>query len=586
MVGGRVLTDLRTTPRIVKPRKPHIERRSLLVVTRDVVWHETTGELTPRSELWRTILTDPGTIMVCENAPAILRDLDIRFGTFPGWQYRVTPVVRRKFRQHKTSRPTETRDVVVNFFGFRIPHGERYSTYYHYPIDTLTFFGGTVGKVWGRDVDTLAMLIEWGMDVRAFCVDNSLKVTPTSGGLASQLLRDARFFPHPRRKVPRATNDKARAHLPGNHYELFVPEMSTQKDAYYLDMSGAHHHAASSLTFPHPDRLYGRGAFRNPPESVIGRESWARVGTPKFERTIRTHGLFLLRIAVPGHLQRTTTLYPPPWLRQPLGVRLAWVYSNELPLVRRFEARIEGIEAAWTASTTDAGLNRYAKWSLQETAAMGHGRKAWLKPTLLAAYGLLAARPRAREFGYKHAVNGEAATYLSSGGPIPVEVLKTTGEQDSPIANVIARGMIEAQVRAEVLSLATTLHGYGSKVLALYADSVIISADGALPLLPPPWRIKTELTRLEFFNPVSFASDQMIRLPGIPRDAVDRMSRRAQVRAITGAVRRGRITLPKGLPWRGLTIHEETPTRRAREGTDLEIARYADDLRHNRRDAC
>jgi hypothetical protein len=214
-------------------------------------------------------------------------------------------------------------------------------------------------------------------------------------------------------------------------------------------MRGAHHYVASSLTFPDPDRMIGRGHFRNPPEDWRGREPWARYGTPKFFTTIDTHGLFLLRLNVPSHVQKSKK-FPPPWLRQPAGNNLAWVYSNELSLISEHGAIIEGIEAAWTSANVADGLNRYARFAISETDRMTPDRRAWAKPTLLAVYGLLAARPKSREFGYREAKRGESKTYLSFAGPLAVQALSTSREIESPVVNVILRGMIEAQVRLEV----------------------------------------------------------------------------------------------------------------------------------------
>lgn len=530
-VVHRPAFNLHTTARVVKPRRPYSESRPIIVVTPNVFATEEslqTGEVFPRADLPTFLLTTSSSIIACENAPLILRQLDAIFANFPGWAWRVTPVARRKQKGYVKTRVTETRDVVVNFFGWKYERESRKSafTHYHYPIDTLTFLGANGGE---RPRDPLALL-EWAVDVRAFAQENELKVSPTSGGLAAQLLRDRRFFPENRRKVPRATNDKVRDQLPGNHYELFVEENRTQPSALYLDMTGAHHHAASRVTFCDPNRLYARGKYRTPPPVIEG-EPWAKFGTPKYLSTIRTHGLFLLRINVPKHLKSSKGFFPPPFLRQAPGSQLAYVYSNELELIEANGAIVEGIEAAWSSSTACAGLNRYGEWSIEASAAMTPLRKGWAKSTLLAAYGMLAARPQKREFGYRDAVRGEPAVYMTAGGPLDVKVLSTSKEVDSPIANVIARGMIEAEVRRDVLTLARELHDRGCRILALYADSIILSDDSALPLLPGHWRVKSELTRLEFFNPVTFNSDEMVRMPGIPtREVVDRLRLRRMVR--------------------------------------------------------
>lgn len=568
------MSDFRNTPAIVKPRKPYNETRCIIAVAGDLVLLESTGEVFTRAELPLIIARQPGSIVACENAARLLLELEAFFQNIPGWSWRMTPVQRRVYRQHAaTTRPTETKDAIVNYFGFRYPVGNegRYKTHYHYPIDTLTFLSGNSFQVLaGRD--RLQAIYEWGVDVRNFCTENRLKISSTSGGLAAQLLRDERFFPEARRKVPKATNQRARDHLPGNHYELFVPDDSTIRDAIYLDMKGAHHYAATRLTFPDPNRMYGRGRFRNPPEEWRGHAPWARQGTPKYRAMIVTHGLFLLRVNVPSHLSKSR-LFPPPWLRRPAGTALVWVYSNEIPLISQHGAIIEGIEAAWTAGSVTDGLNRYAEWAIRETSVMPTERRAWAKPTLLAVYGLLAARPRAREFGYRDAVKGESKIYPTFGGPVAVSALRTSREIESPVVNVILRGMIEAQVRMEVLSLATMLDSYGLRVLALYADSVIIEPTAAMPFLPHPWVVKTALTNVTFFNPVSFVSDELERLPGISREGAQRIARRSMWRAHLAArnarnaaiIASGGTVPPPPIPWatNRLEVLEKITTRHA-----------------------
>ena len=508
------MSDLRNVEPIVKPRTPYDEQRRIIAVGREGVWTEIHGEVFPREGLPHLLVTHPKSILAVENAPALLKWLNQVFEDNDAWNWRVTPIERKVYRQHKRNRPTQTVDAVVNYFGFHYGRGK---SNYHYPIDTLTFLPGAKGATVSN---RLAELVPWAIDVREFCRENGLKIGSTSGGLAGQLLRDPRFFPTPRRKIPKATNARAREHLPGNHYELLVPENTTHQNALYLDMKSAHHYAASKVTFPDPNRMYGRGHFRNPPTEVSG-EPWAKHGTMKFRNIMRTHGLLLLRVEIPNHFLQTKDVFLPPFLRKPGGSALVYVYSNELPMLEFFRVPVSGIEAAWTASTCSGDLNSYASWASAQASTMDPKRKAWAKPTLLAAYGLLAARPRAREFGYRRANSGVPTTYMTAGGPLDVQALRTSRELESPVVNVILRGMIEAEVRKEVLNLATELKAHGAQVLALYADSVIVSSDSPLPLLPEPWEVKTELTRLTFFNPVSFSADQMTKLPGIPQSHVD-----------------------------------------------------------------
>jgi hypothetical protein len=165
---------------------------------------------------------------------------------------------------------------------------------------------------------------------------------------------------------------------------------------------------------------------------------------------------------------------------------------------------------------------------------------------MLAAYGMLAARPVQREYGYKHTVQGESFTYMTSGGPLTVQRRQQEKFTEAPVVNVIHRGMIEAEVRLQALRLARRFHESGTRVLCVYADSVIIDSTGPVPLIPAPWRIKTPLSRLEFFNPTSFHSVEMTRLPGIPAEGRARIARIRSIRALGSWYNGGRKAVASG----------------------------------------
>lgn len=523
-------------PVSVFPRKPTNDYRPIIAVSDTHVLVERTGEIHSADQLPFLLLSEPPSFLVCERASALLAYLNTTaLSRVPGWQYRVTPVVRRTYKEHRRKVPTESHDVIVTFLGWRT--GPR-KTHYHYPIDPVTFTGQTIRRLVPVEEapTTLAALLVWGQDVRGWCREHGLKLSSGSGALAVQLLKDPRFYPDARRKVPQATNERARPQLPGNHYELFVPER-TYHTAYYIDMHAAHHSCARDITFPSANGLLARGRFRDPPTVVDG-QPWLSPTSRGFRSLLASHGLLLIRLQSPHLLP---SAFPPPYMKHP-GTTLAYVYTNELPLIRELGGIVEGIEAAWTSWTPDEGLGRFARWALAETAAMTDGRKRWGKSTLLAAYGMLAARPNEKEFGYADAVSGERKVYMTPGGPLPAIVKTLPGRMESPVVNVIHRGMIEAEVRKRSLDLARELTTFGCKVLCIYADSVIIDSGGQVPLIPEPWRVKSPLNRLQFFNPTSFASDEMVRLPGIPEGA-DRLSYR---KMLSASASDARVTLTEG----------------------------------------
>jgi hypothetical protein len=59
-----------------------------------------------------------------------------------------------------------------------------------------------------------------------------------------------------------------------------------------------------------------------------------------------------------------------------------------------------------------------------------------------------------------------------------------------------------------------------------------------VPLLPGNWTIKGHLDRLQFFNSTSFTSDQLTKLPGIPKDDLDRLRRVKSARAFFGELKK------------------------------------------------
>lgn len=548
--------------RTVQPRKPVQDSRPIIAYNGESIAVERTGEIHPGATLPEVLLTEPSSILVCERADAMLKWLcESPAARIPGWQFKVTPVERMVFREQRRKRPTVFRQVIVSFLGWRL---DRRHTHYHYPLDPVCFVGTPLRRIITaeNEASELVALLRWGRDVREWANENGLKVAGGSGSLATQLLKDPRFYPDTRRKVPRATNKKARPHLPGNHYELRAPER-TYFDAYYLDMTAAHHTCAESIQFPNANTLLARGRFREPPTSAT-REPFTIPGRPAFTRLITSHGLLLVRLNVP-HIPAER--FPPPYMKE-AGVRNVWVYSNELPMIRELGGLVEGVEAAWSSWDPDPGLNQYARWALSQIASMADERKRWAKPVMLATYGMLAARPSAREYGYANARGGEKRVYMTSNGPLHVRVKSQEKETESPVVNVVHRGMIEAEVRMRALSLARDLHSQGVRVLCLYADSVVIESTGAIPFIPPPWRIKSPMTNLQFFNAVSFASDEVTKLPGIP-DGVQKLSLARMMAAATGDRSRTTARYPAepndrpALPARLPRFHVDAETRAA-----------------------
>lgn len=162
-----------------------------------------------------------------------------------------------------------------------------------------------------------------------------------------------------------------------------------------------------------------------------------------------------------------------------------------------------------------------------------------MKPTLLSAYGVLAGRPRRFETAYRQSDKGERACYVMGGEMVEVRRYLAEKEHESNISNVIQRGMIEAETRLKSIRMAAFLDSHGLRVLAVYADSVFIeNNDGMVPLMPSGWVVKGHLNKLQFFNSTSFHSDELTKLPGIPKDDLDRLRRVRSARAFFAELRK------------------------------------------------
>lgn len=507
---------------VVKPRKVEaVKWLPIIAVSLSdrMAVLERTGETVPLSDLPALVGTEPSSIWACANVAWLINDLDEVLDSNPRWQYRAGPYRRdvvsmRTVHQYRKTKLTGT---IVNYFGFTSEHRKKRG-HWHYPLDPVVFMSDLA-----LDTTHAVDLLAWAQDVRAWCQANSLKIAPTAGGIAGQLLRDPRFYPQARRKVPRATNARARHVLPGNYYRLYA-DTSEVVSATYLDMAAAHHNAAVDTIFPHANGLYARGRFRNtdPTDTTVPEgEPWKARGSAGYKTLLtRAHGLLLLRLSVPP---LPPARFPLPVLESP-GGRLAWVYTNELGYLSELGVSIDGIEAAWVSFKPDPGLGLYAQFALTEIATAEPARKAWLKATLLAGYGILAATPRVQEFGYKRG-KGVTRHYPAGKGRLTVKAHIGLTEQEMVTVNVIHRGMIEAETRLRSLRMAAMLQASGLRVLSIYADAVMVESGRPLPLLPPLWSVKAELTRLRFLYPTAFHSHELTKLPGVPRDGLERVRR-------------------------------------------------------------
>lgn len=484
-------------PRIVKPRRARFTHLPIVVVDlrRSRVHVETTGEICSIDDFADLIEAGalPESIVVVYGADTLIELLDERFERSEEFQWRAT-LVEREAGAFTGEEPLIVESEVFSYFGFRRPNGHARGRWYH--VLDPTVFSGVI-SVSEKPSD----LLEWGVDVRDFCRDNDLPIRPTAAGLAGMLLRDPRFYPEPRRKIPKATNERARPALPGNYYRANCL-LDFPYRALYADQDAAHHSVAASSTFPHPDDLDARGFFED-----LRDDPWISPGDPEFDATIAEPGLFFGKLSIPIQRRRP---FPHPIEELGAGARLAFFFSNEIELLEALGIRIQYLVAAWTSSEIDVGLPAYARWSLDQIAAADELRRRWIKPLLLSAYGLLAARPRKLRTVYRQGAGTEITL-----GSMTGRLREANSETQIPIANVIQRGIIEAEVRRRSIELAAALETTGKNVLAIYADGVLFEGDPIM--LPPGWRYEGSSERLYVLDDVSIiAADDsaIVKLPG------------------------------------------------------------------------
>lgn len=491
------------------------EHRSLLFVSSSSYLDERTGETGERVSLASLLLdyrkSGIDTPVICTNdAASIIKELDDTLGNHPYWTWRATPLrrVKRGAAKSPESKPAISVRLQVSHCGFKRTNGHGRNTYFWF-VDCVSITGRTSSNIY-PDCSEEESLHTFGTRYRDFCRENGTKMFGARGSFGSAMLRDPRFIGSGERRLPSFINDEARRRLPGNHYELRTDPAVRLESATYLDISGAHHVAAERTKFPDPSGIRARGFHREPPTSFQGQEPWTRVGSRKFDRILRTHGLVLLRAQFAGK-SKNALFHPAAERASTNRPNFIWAYTNELDLLRSSGFDITGVEVAYTAGRTSESLNLYARYARETLKNSRPEDKSWKKSLLLSTYGMLAKRPS--QYQSVSNMAGRSFDWPTGSGWLPGQILTTQKEHSPATTNVIALGMIQAEVRRNVIETARYLQSLGVTVLALYADSLVVEGD-TVPFLPPEWRIAKALTNVVFIDPVSWVADQDERLPG------------------------------------------------------------------------
>lgn len=489
------MTGLEPPPRIIKPRNRKYKHLPVIAISNGQ-WVDENGETGPVSVFEHKLPAMQSTLFVKLSAADFIAELDKYFTEWNNsWQWRAS-VNERDIVHPSGLRVAARMSVLIHYFGFK--NGN-----YHKIIDPVSMYGKGLDDIWPGEEPRITKLLQWGIALRNFCHKNGIEVRPTIGGISAQFLTDKRFYPRNRRKVPAAINQRAREHLPGNHYALFTaPTRHREFSAWYIDQSRAHHYHARTTTLPDANSLYAHGRFIDLEGIAFGRT------VPGF------HGLYCLDITQPVNGLLTSA-----------KTDKQFVFSNELQYLLDTGYTVRGVRAAWGSTDKDSGLARYSRWACKQLDH--YGDSAWIKPLLLSTYGTLATRPRVAETVFKMARSGQPVSLVTGNNELSGLMVKGSHRLEPRIANVLHRGMIEAATRMESIGCAEWLTSEGFKVLSIYADAIIVENDGTrkLPLLPEPWRVKAELNHLQFINHQAFISGEMTKLPGISGEARDVLKR-------------------------------------------------------------
>jgi hypothetical protein len=345
------------------------------------------------------------------------------------------------------------------------------------------------------------------------------KIRSTRGAIGSALLKQSPNWEKKRHAAPRFINRFSRQYLPGNYYAISsrVTKQSLKviPSAYYIDQTSCHHNIAKNVRIPHPHYIRARGCYRAAMES----RDYYPVWKTKLEKD--KVGLILAKVTI-QHLPPTTAYLYPPWMRK--KQRYVWIWTPELRLFENdSRLQLDSIVAGFLGATRDTAISEYADWSLNYLTE-NNGPKQYTKSILLAAYGMLAfnAENYTKQYRYWGGQVSGNKVNLPQAGLVSERVIKFRDGIQNSLANVIARGIIEAETRTRTLEYAKELSAAGHHVAQIYADGLLIQSE-QLPFIRGGWRIAESLTNIYIPYPNAIISDQLTKLPGIPHTEQDRI---------------------------------------------------------------
>jgi hypothetical protein len=360
------------------------------------------------------------------------------------------------------------------------------------------------------------------------------KIRSSRGATGSALLKASPYWEKKRHAAPKFINDTSRNYLPGNFYSISrnVRKAGTVlSSCYYLDQTSAHHNIAAQEPMPHPHTIRARGYFKRAMEIKSDYYPiWASRDSNVSNSIISGEqvGLFLVRINRP-HLPPNEEHIYPPWVKA--KKRYVWLWTPDIIFAdndKRLE--IEGIVGGFSSYVSDPVISEYAEFSLDY---IKNNPTIYTKSILLAAYGMLAFNSSNYKKLYRYwggKVSGKTVS-LPQAGNVTERVIKIPDNLQHSISNVAARGIIEAETRRRTIEYAKQLYSEGHHIAQIYADGILVESH-QLPFTPEGWRIAESLTNVSIPRTNAFVSDQLIKLPGIPRteDDIRWLERRTESR--------------------------------------------------------
>jgi hypothetical protein len=459
------------------------------------------GEIIKRLD--QKLLTHPRPYVVVTNASTWLAEYLVnKFGRLEGFQLKVTE-----------TRGEGQTEIIAKLSRFGISNKEA-SGKRKVGLHTVWSVSDFPTSLFPQGKCDPYTLLSTAVDIRNYCKESGIPLPSKPKGIAGDFLKDARFWPDGRGRVPTFINDNLRGFLPGNHMELRGKTRMVQ-NVWSIDMRNAYHRVAQYLRVPDHTHIYARGFTRTWKTAPI----WFASNSVEYAREIARPGF----VIVEATSRPTRNSEWRPKAINYSGKKRIGLWTNEIEFVESMGVDIHGIIASWTSHTPDMGLSRYAQFAESEANRVSPDRKKWLKPTLHSLYGMLAANKRRFRIGHLRGNSKRQRFFIGWNKSIDLCTF-STGAISHPVTNVAMLGILQAEIRCEMFRLANWLESNGHPVSHIHADGLHVATDD-LPLLSSEWKV-SQMVDLVYIDDVSWIWSDGETLPGRPEIERQREVRR------------------------------------------------------------